>query len=341
MKLTGLLASILLLASVAGLTEDKGFKLGPSAANSKNMTPLDELAPIGEAPPSPIRPFDEQESSLPARRSNQTLLDDLKRRAEQPVLGGTDVSEKKIPSNPIPASDFQVPSKAEPKEVLEQPKGATFDLGLNKKASENTEENTSGVSAETSEPQPPSTARQPEYKTLPRATVAKSGPKDEGSLNMKSNSDSSPPVIKGAPNGMMALALIALAMGLGFCLWWWKRTLSKGLANAGLPIVVLGQSHLDATTRILLLKVGQKVLVVAKSASFCSTLDVISDSDEVKLLTLGAGTDDRDEGFHKLMGDMKTKHSKDSAKTLSQSNKEEKGIRQELEDLKSQLQNLR
>ena len=116
-------------------------------------------------------------------------------------------------------------------------------------------------------------------------------------------------------------------------LWYQKQLKGKLRANQGLPIETLGQTWLDGQTKIIILRIGSKVLILAKSPSFCTTLDTITDPEEVNLLTLGSGTAGK-EDFSKLLTQIKNQAG------LGKKSREiphESEIRSELDQLKQQL----
>lgn len=115
-------------------------------------------------------------------------------------------------------------------------------------------------------------------------------------------------------------------------LWFQKQVKGKVKANPRLPMQVVGQTWLDGQTKIVVLRVGAKVLVLAKSAQFCSTLDVITDPEEVNLITLGG--DGGGEDFRKVMRDMEDGEQKRQIPDAE-------GIQSELDTLKKQLGSMR
>lgn len=102
---------------------------------------------------------------------------------------------------------------------------------------------------------------------------------------------------------------LVFGLFIGGCLflaYWYRRHMRGGMRSAeghDIPVSIVGQTMIDATTKILLIRVGNKILVTAKSNQFCTTLDVISDPHEINLLTLRAGAEDEDE-FKRLMRDI-------------------------------------
>jgi flagellar biogenesis protein FliO len=97
---------------------------------------------------------------------------------------------------------------------------------------------------------------------------------------------------------------VFLASAIFLILWYQKQLKGRLRANQGLPIETLGQTWLDGQTKIIILRIGSKVLILAKSPSFCTTLDTITDPEEVNLLTLGSGTAGK-EDFSKLLTQIK------------------------------------
>jgi flagellar biogenesis protein FliO len=125
--------------------------------------------------------------------------------------------------------------------------------------------------------------------------------------------------------------------GIAFLIIWYKKQIKGKLKpNRGLPIQTLGQTWLDGQTRVIVLRIGGKVLILAKSTQFCTTLDVISDPDEVNRLTLGSGALDGDEDFSEVLKEMNKKTTKELSKNVSDSPTEDQ-IRSDLEELKRQL----
>ena len=84
-----------------------------------------------------------------------------------------------------------------------------------------------------------------------------------------------------------------------FLYFWYQRFLRGKMSSHGVDIQVLGQTFLDGQTKIVLLKVGAKVIVMAKSANFCTTLDIITEPEEINLLTLGSSAAASGEDFSK------------------------------------------
>lgn len=135
--------------------------------------------------------------------------------------------------------------------------------------------------------------------------------------------------------GVVTLSLLLFAVSLAFLLWWWNRFIRNRMRGSGIPVSVLGQTYLDGSTRIIILKVGAKVLVLAKSQHFCSTLDVITDQNEVNMMTLGAGVDQSDSGFRRVMNEMRTQAG-GGAGPAGQNM-----LKKELDQLKQQLQQMK
>ncbi|MBF0245958.1 MAG: flagellar biosynthetic protein FliO [Planctomycetes bacterium] len=129
-----------------------------------------------------------------------------------------------------------------------------------------------------------------------------------------------------------------------FLLLWYQRFIKNRIKSTGLPVQILGQTYLDAATRIVLLKVGPKVLVLAKSANFCNTLDIIDDLQEVNLLSLSSETTEKDKDFRSLLNDMQEKDLRRGQPASGQQKQQEQqkppeqqSIRGEVERLKQQL----
>jgi len=124
------------------------------------------------------------------------------------------------------------------------------------------------------------------------------------------------------------------ASGILFLVWWYQKAMKKKLHGAGVSVSVLGQTWIDGSTRVILLKVGPKIITLAKSNQFCTPLDIISDPEEVNFLTLSSNI--QQEGG----GDFKQAFSK--AKRQAFKPKDDKipnssQMKMELEDLKKQL----
>lgn len=130
-----------------------------------------------------------------------------------------------------------------------------------------------------------------------------------------------------------SVLLICIILGTGA--WLFQSFIRRRMQNSKLPVSIIGQTHLDPATRIIFLKVSNKVLVVAKSAQFCNTLDIITDPDEINMITLGSGIDHDDEGFKRVMSDIRSKLPKDNAQS------DQGKLRNELEQIKGRLENLR
>lgn len=144
--------------------------------------------------------------------------------------------------------------------------------------------------------------------------------------------DSSPERQPYEPMGELAfLGVLATLFGVLF-LWVWYRKQLRGKIqpNARLPMQVLGQTWLDGQSKILTLRVGSKILIVAKSSQYCTTLDVITDPDEVNLITLGGGQGEED--FQKIL-----KETKPNPKDIPDA----EGIQADLKELKRQLGTLK
>lgn len=130
---------------------------------------------------------------------------------------------------------------------------------------------------------------------------------------------------------LVFLGFIATILGVVF-LWVWYRKQIRGKIqpNARLPMQVLGQTWLDGQSKILTLRVGSKILIIAKSAQYCTTLDVISDPAEVNLITLGGGQ--RDDEFEEVL-----KASQLDVKDIPDA----EGIQSDIKELKRQLGDLK
>jgi hypothetical protein len=57
----------------------------------------------------------------------------------------------------------------------------------------------------------------------------------------------------------------------------------------------------------MLVKLGGKVIVLAKSQQFCSAIDTITDPEQIKLLTLGAGAAESGEDFGAILKEIQPK----------------------------------
>lgn len=143
--------------------------------------------------------------------------------------------------------------------------------------------------------------------------------------------------LENSQNTWTLLLVFAFAFGVLFLVYWYQRHIKGKLHSSGVPVSILGQTYLDGSTRIVLLKVGTKILILAKSSQFCNTLDVITDQDEVNLLTLSSGADLKDNDFKNVLNDLQKKA--DSKMKTPVANEAE--IKKELSELKQQLGNLR
>jgi flagellar biogenesis protein FliO len=132
-------------------------------------------------------------------------------------------------------------------------------------------------------------------------------------------------------------SLLFLTSVIFLYLWYQKQIKGRLKTNHGLPIETLGQTWLDGQTKVVILRVGSKVLVLAKSSSFCTTLDTITDPEEINLLTLGSGAMGQ-EDFTKLLKQFK-KNSSSFAKVKDPIPNENE-IRNELSQLKSELSDI-
>ncbi len=168
--------------------------------------------------------------------------------------------------------------------------------------------------------------------STPQAPATGSEKKSEAMFSFKDDEPRHPAAMEAmtGPARWAAVVLMLTATGLFTLLWAWRRYNRSRLQQSGLPIAVLGQTWLDAGTRIILLKVGAKVLVLAKASGFCSTLDVITDSEEVNLLTLRSGVGENDEGFRRILADERRRTNREEAGG-------ERELRKELNDLKEKL----
>jgi hypothetical protein len=82
----------------------------------------------------------------------------------------------------------------------------------------------------------------------------------------------------------------------------------------------------------MFVKLGSKVVVLAKSQQFCNTIDTITEPEQIKLLTLGAGAAESGEDFSKILEQVQPK-------TPTRTPNEEQ-IKKELEQLKKELGHL-
>jgi len=132
---------------------------------------------------------------------------------------------------------------------------------------------------------------------------------------------------------MIYLFLGLTACGFLFLIFWYQKHMKQKLQGAGVSVTVLGQTWIDGSTRIILLKVGPKIITLAKSNNFCNAIDVISDPEEVNILTLSSNLPQNDKmNFKKTFSQAKKKV---GGKEEAIPNASE--IRQELDDLKKQL----
>ena len=143
-----------------------------------------------------------------------------------------------------------------------------------------------------------------------------------------------------APMAMVTVYVTIFFAGIAFLIVWYKKQIKGKLKNnRGLPIQILGQTWLDGQTRVIVLRMGSKVLILAKSTQFCTTLDIITDPTEVNRLILGSGDLQGDEDFSAVLTEMNKKGSKElppEAPVASEHPTEEQ-IRSDLEELKRQL----
>lgn len=136
----------------------------------------------------------------------------------------------------------------------------------------------------------------------------------------------------GTESATLSVYVVCFFSGLIFLyLWYQKQLKGRSQGPRGLPIETLGQTWLDGQTKIIVVRVGSKVLIMAKSNHFCTTLDTITDPEEINLLTLGAGATGT-EDFSSLLKQM-TKRGKKSTDNIPH----EAEIRSELHQLKEQL----
>lgn len=135
--------------------------------------------------------------------------------------------------------------------------------------------------------QDPTIARLPDTvgrnKGFPSLTL-RSG--DEATRNK--DSDSSTDTHLAAP-AITVTSSLAVVLGLFAALVWiFRKYGSKALRSGAIPNEVmqsLGSTAIDPRTRVSLIRVGSKLLVVAQSASGIVPLSEITDSDEVRRLT--------------------------------------------------------
>jgi len=148
-------------------------------------------------------------------------------------------------------------------------------------------------------------------------------------LNNSKKVDST--IVPRASGSWITLTIMLFLTGLIFLYFWYQRFLRGKMQAHGIDIQILGQTFLDGQTKIVLLKVGPKVIVVAKSPNFCTTLDVITEPDEINLLTLGSSAAATGEDFSKVLNDFQS-HGRDK-KNIPH----EKEMKSELEQLKREL----
>ncbi|MBF0198916.1 MAG: flagellar biosynthetic protein FliO [Planctomycetes bacterium] len=179
--------------------------------------------------------------------------------------------------------------------------------------------------------------KDPEYQTSANDKKTKQDNYDETKNDLGLKSPGQEAVADtGYSMGTIIYFFLSLFLGaLLFIIYWYQTQVKKKFNAAAVPVSVLGQSYLDGSTRIVLLKVGAKVLVLAKSNHFCTTLETITDPNEVNMLTLGSGSEGSNEEFQKVLKDM------NQAANQPDNIPNEDEIRQELSSLKSRLGNLR
>ena len=148
-------------------------------------------------------------------------------------------------------------------------------------------------------------------------------------LNSSKKTDSA--IVPNASGSWITLTIMLFLTGVIFLYFWYQRFLRGKMQAHGIDIQILGQTFLDGQTKIVLLKVGPKVIVVAKSPNFCTTLDVITEPDEINLLTLGSSAAATGEDFSKVLNDFQS-HSRDK-KNIPH----EREMKSELEQLKREL----
>ena len=159
-------------------------------------------------------------------------------------------------------------------------------------------------------------------------------------LNLNSEGEDLRRFPEEAQSATITVYITMFFAGCAFLFIWYKKQIKGKLkANRGLPIQTLGQTWLDGQTRVIVLRIGGKVLILAKSTQFCTTLDVITDPDEVNRLTLGSGDLQGDEDFSAVLKEMNHKSPKDQPAPPSTTPTEEH-IRSDLEELKRQLGNM-
>ena len=124
------------------------------------------------------------------------------------------------------------------------------------------------------------------------------------------------------------------AFSILFLIWWYQKHMKRKLTGAGISVSVLGQTWIDGSTRVILLKVGPKIITIAKSNQFCTPLDIISDPEEVNFLTLSSSIPQDQSEFKNVFSRAKKK-SKSSNNSGNIPNASE--IKMELDDLKKQL----
>jgi len=133
---------------------------------------------------------------------------------------------------------------------------------------------------------------------------------------------------------LIYLFLGLTASGVLFLVWWYQKNMKKKLQGAGISVSVLGQTWIDGSTRIILLKVGPKIITLAKSNQFCTTLDIISDPEEVNFLTLSSNMQQEAGSEFKQAF---TKAKRQAFKPKSEKIPNASEMKMELEDLKKQL----
>jgi len=135
-------------------------------------------------------------------------------------------------------------------------------------------------------------------------------------------------------NWMLALIMLFFT-GLMFLYFWYQKFLRGKMQTHGVDIQILGQTFLDGQTKIVLLKVGAKVIVMAKSPNFCTTLDIITEPEQINLLTLGSSAAATGEDFSSVLNDLQSQPGAKASSNRKIPNERE--MRTELDQLKQQL----
>lgn len=290
----------------------------------KNAFEFDDLTPI-----TPIEPKVKAAQPAPAKK------EDPKKNREPvqkiPPMEKKEEAKKKLDLSP--EEDFDLIPEKEPKKAIEP----ISSLPALKKEEKKSPPQNKEINLSPEKPFPIPSSQQSEIKeeaklketAEPKALKELPPPRPLGDLS--SNDGDSELVIPGNQS-WMALLFLLFGGGLIFLYLWYQKFLRGKMQSHGIDIQVLGQTFLDGQTKIVLLKVGQKVIIMAKSPNFCNTLDIITDPEEINLLTLGSSAAANGEDFSNVLNDMQ-RTARPSAKSIPH----EQEMRSELDQLKKQL----